>query len=397
MKPARRNVLVANRRFRRLWLARAISFTGDGIALTALVLHVQTVEGTGTAVAALLLAQALPHVLGPVAGTFADRVDRRTLMIGCDLARAALFAATALVLPGMAGVVAIMALAATLDTLFGPAGNSAVPLLVDRDDLVSANAWMGTALNLQAALGPLLGGILMATLGIRGALAVNAVTFVLSALVLLRIPGLPPGPERSPARFRDDLRAGLAYARVHPIARAVVVTLFLGVAFAGIDNVALVFLARNTLGAGPAVFGAIASSFGIGMLVASACLSRASTRVSPRSLYLGGWTMSGVGTVLTAVASAAWFAATAQALSGAGNGVDNVASSTLIGSSVSREMLGRMYGLLSTASFVGGGLAYAAGGPLLDATSARTVFLIGAAGVFGVVGLAHAMLPKGRA
>ena len=172
----------------------------------------------------------------------------------------------------------------------------------------------------------------MATLGIRGALAVNAVTFVLSALVLLRVPALPPGPERSPARFRDDLRAGLAYARVHPIARAVVVTLFLGVAFAGIDNVALVFLARNSLGAGPAVFGAIASSFGIGMLVASASLSRASVRVSPRSLYLGGWAMSGVGTVLTAVAPAAWFAATAQALSGAGNGVDNVASSTLIGS-----------------------------------------------------------------
>ena len=95
-----RNVLVANRRFRRLWLARAISFIGDGIALTALVLHVETAEGTGTAVAALLLAQALPHLLGPVAGTFADRVDQRTLMIGCDLARAAVFAATALILPG---------------------------------------------------------------------------------------------------------------------------------------------------------------------------------------------------------------------------------------------------------------------------------------------------------
>ena len=82
-----RNVLVSNAVFRRLWCARAVSFVGDGIALTALVLYVQGTEGTGTAVAALLLAQALPHLLGPFAGTFADRVDQRSLMIGCDLGR----------------------------------------------------------------------------------------------------------------------------------------------------------------------------------------------------------------------------------------------------------------------------------------------------------------------
>lgn len=57
-------------------------------------------------------------------------------------------------------------------------------------------------------------------------------------------------------------------------------------------------------------------------------------------------------------------------------------------------MLGRVFGLTSTAAFVGGGLAYAAGGPLLDATSARTVFLIGAAGTFAVVLLATRLLPR---
>jgi hypothetical protein len=64
----RPNVLFANRPFRRLWTARAISFIGDGIAITALVLHLQSANGTGTAVGALLLAQALPHLIGPMAG-----------------------------------------------------------------------------------------------------------------------------------------------------------------------------------------------------------------------------------------------------------------------------------------------------------------------------------------
>ena len=56
----RRNVLLRNRMFRRMWTARAISFIGDGIAITALVLHVESANGTGIAVGALLLAQALP-------------------------------------------------------------------------------------------------------------------------------------------------------------------------------------------------------------------------------------------------------------------------------------------------------------------------------------------------
>ncbi len=89
-----------------------------------------------------------------------------------------------------------------------------------------------------------------------------------------------------------------------------------------------------------------------------------------------------------------WLAAMAQTIGGAGNGADNVASDTLIQRSVPREMLGRVFGVTSTAAFVGGGIAYAAGGPLLDATSPRFVFLVAGAGVLGVVGLAHILLPR---
>ena len=99
----RRNVLLRNRMFRRMWTARAISFIGDGIAITALVLHVQSANGSGTAVGALLLAQALPHLVGPIAGVVADRTDQRRLMIGCDLGRMVVFAVAAWLLPGLPG------------------------------------------------------------------------------------------------------------------------------------------------------------------------------------------------------------------------------------------------------------------------------------------------------
>lgn len=390
----RRNVLLRNRMFRRMWTARAISFIGDGIAITALILHVESANGTGTAVGALLLAQALPHLVGPIAGVVADRTDQRRLMIGCDLGRMAVFAVAAWLLPALPGLLALIGIASVLDTVFAPAGRSAVPVLVDEEDLLSANAWLGTALNMQVAIGPLLGGLFVATLGVRGALTADAASFLLSAAVLLSVPKLPPHTARSERpSFLADTRDGLAFVRRHVVARAVVVTLFLGVAFAGVDNVALVFLSRNVLGAGPVGFGVIAGAFGIGMLVSSVALSGGRAR-SPRALFIGGWTLTAAGTLFTGLSPRVWFAVMAQATGGAGNGADNVASDTLIQRSVPREMLGRVFGVTSTAAFVGGGIAYAVGGPLLDATSPRFVFLIAAAGVLAVVGLAHVLLPS---
>lgn len=390
----RRNLLLRNRMFRRMWTARAISFIGDGIAITALVLHVGEANGTGTAVGALLLAQALPHLVGPMAGVIADRTDQRRLMIACNVGNAVVFGVAAWFLPALPGLLVLMATSSILDTIFGPAGRSAIPALVDEGDLLSANAWLGTALNMQVAIGPLLGGLFVATLGIRGALAADGASFLLSAALLLRVQRLPPDRSRSArSSFLADTWEGLVYVRRHAVARAVVVTLFIGVAFAGIDNVALVFLSRDVLGAGPMGFGVVAAAFGVGMLVASVALSGGRSR-SPRTLLIGGWFLTAVGTLLTGLAPLIWLAAMAQTIGGAGNGADNVASDTLIQRSVPREMLGRVFGVTSTAAFVGGSIAYAAGGPLLDATSPRFVFLVAGAGVLGVVGLAHVMLPR---
>ena len=64
--------------------------------------------------------------------------------------------------------------------------------MVDEEELLSANAWLGTALNMQVAIGPLLGGLFVATLGIRGALAVDAASFLLSAALLGLLAGRTP-------------------------------------------------------------------------------------------------------------------------------------------------------------------------------------------------------------
>ena len=82
-----------HRQFRALWGAVALSYIGSGAANTALTLYVQQTRGTGTAVAAFLIASNAPRLLGPLAGGVADRVDLRTLLVGCDVGQAILYAA----------------------------------------------------------------------------------------------------------------------------------------------------------------------------------------------------------------------------------------------------------------------------------------------------------------
>jgi MFS family permease len=371
--------------FRRLWIARTVSHVGDGVAVLALVLYVQRTHGTGVAVGTLLLASSLPRFLGPLAGVVVDRVDQRALMVACDLGQAVLFTAIAWFVPPFPLLLAMVAAAAALDTLFAPAGRSAVPALVRPEQLLRANAWIGTSLNIRVAVGPVVGGVLVGLFGVRGALAVNAASFVISALVLLRLPSLRAPSHGDPGGFRAVGMEGIRYAWRTPTVRTLVIALFLGVAFAAVDDVALVFLVRETLGGGPLAFGLVGGTYGAGMLAGSLGLSWKGTAAGASALFVFGWVASGIGTIATGLAPLVVVAALGQAVAGVGNGVENVATDTLIQRAVPRAMLGRVFGLVATAPFAGSTLAYALGGFLLDLTSPRTVFLIGGVGVLVVL------------
>jgi MFS family permease len=378
--PSRPNPLRSSPAFRRLWLARTTSHVGDGIALVALVLFVQGSQGTGTAVGALLLASSLPRFLGPLAGVVADRVEQRALLVACDLGNAVVFALIVGLQPSFGVLLVLVAASATLVTFFEPAGRSAIPSLVHVNDLLQANAWMGTSLNLQVALGTLLGGALVATVGVRGALALDAASFLVSAVLLVGLPPLRAQPSGSQG-FLAFGKDGLRFAWRTRIVRTYVIVLFLGVAFAAVDNIALVFLIRETLGGGPFAFGLVSAAFGAGMIGASVGLSLRRTSFAVTTLLVAAWLMSGVATLATGIAPLIAIAALAQGFGGFGNGLQNVAADTLIQRAVPHEMLGRVFGVVSTAAFAGSTLAYAAGGVLLDLTSPRAVFLIAGSGI----------------
>jgi MFS family permease len=372
--------------FRRLLAARTVSHVGDGIALIALVLLVQEGRGTGTSVGALLLATSIPRFLGPIAGAIVDRVEQRSLMVACDIGQAAIFGTIAWLDPSFPVLLGLVALAAAFDTLFAPAGRSVLPALVRPEQLMRANAWIGMSLNIQVAAGPVLGGLLVSWLDVRGAIAANALSFVLSALFLVGLPPLRAPAEGGEARgFLAVGVDGLRFAWRNRVVRTLIVALFVGVAFAGLDDVALVFLVRETFRGSPLVYGLVTGAYGVGMLAGSLGLSWKGTAAAAGTVFLLGWVASGIGAVLTGIAPLIALVAVGQAIAGVGNAVEVVAMDTLVQRSVPREMLGRVFGLVGTAAPAGHTLAFAAGGFLVDFTSPKIVFLIAGFGVLIVL------------
>jgi MFS family permease len=394
-------LLGANRPFRLLWSARTVSYAGDSLGLVALLLHVAETTSQALAVALLLLAgDFLPALAGPLAGTVADRVDRRRVMVGCELVQAALVVVTALWLPSLPLLLVLVGLRAAAGQVFQPASRAAVPAVVPERDLERANAAVGLGTNGGEALGPLLAAVALPLLGVRGVLLLDAASFLVSAVLLGFLPAMPAaGPGRDGrASFLADARTGLRHVRDEPTVRAVVLGFFAIVACNGIDDVALVFLATDTLGGGGGAVGLLLAAVGLGLLAGYALLARVGGRVAMPALLLAGFAVNSAGNLLTGLAWAVAAAFAFQAVRGLGIAALDVAATTLLQRIVPADLLGRVFGSLYAGIGVAAALAYLLGGLLLDRTSPRVAFVAaGSAGLLATAATALALRRAGAA
>jgi MFS family permease len=370
---------------------------GDGIATVTLVLLVS--QGRpATAVGGLLLAEVVPAFLAPVLGAVADRMDRRRAMIQCELGQAVVYAVIAIWLPPYAGLLLLVAAATLLSRTFSAASKGSIPALVQRDELMSANALMNTVFNLQVALGPALGGLLFAVSGSRLALTVDAVSFLVSALIMLTLPPIPPaGAGAEGGSLWAETREGLAYVWREPLLRVLAVSMFAFVMFASFDNIAVVFLVRGTLHGSSFAYGAAMSAFGLGMIAGAVGLVRRWSGVHPATIVSVGMVFTAAGNLMVGAAPVIGPVIAFQALGGVGNGLGLVGEDTLIQRHVPEQLLGRVFGAIATSIFIGNTIAYAAGGVIVDATSPRAALIGSGIAVFAVAGLTWPALRKAAA
>lgn len=388
-----------NAAFRSLSIARVVSFVGDSVSLVALMLYVADTAGQALAVSLLLLVgDFAPSLFGPLTGAISDRFNLKHVMIVCELAQGAVLLLIALTLPPLPLLLALVAVRSTIGQTFQPASRAAVPALVRDRDLETANSTIGFGTNGAEAIGPFIAAALFPFLGVRGVLLVDAASFLISAALLASVTSMPPvstGERRG--SFLADARAGLGFIATTPAIRIIAVGFCAVVAFNGIDDVALVYLAKDTFGAGEVAVGLLLGGVGIGLLAGYLVLTRFSARASMAVLLLAGFAVSSVGNLLTGLAWAVAAAFVLQTIRGLGVAAMDVASNTLLQRLVPPGMLGRVFGNLYGAIGVAAALSYVGGGLLLDATSAPTTFIIAGIGGTLATAVAALTLPKALA
>ena len=346
-----------------LWWGQVTSQVGEGLNKVALLWFVYELTGSPLMIAMVGLLQTIPPLMfGPIIGVYLDRLQKKKVMIWVDLIRTVLtFLIPALYELGLLrieGLFGLIFLTSMVSTVFGPALVSAVPLLVRRSELVSANALIQGTTNIGIVLGPAVSGILIALIGAQHVLYVNAVTFLISALCLIPIrsnetPQQTPKASTLLGSVVSDLSVGFRFVFG---SRSTVFLLVIISALYNLGASAFVFVlpvyAKELLHMGPVQLGWLWSALGVGMLTASSWLAlRQKNDVQSRmQILVSGTTMGGLAVCTLSLLESPLLAAAFVILVGAGAAVLNPVVWALLQEVTPSHLMGRVLTTFSTGS-----------------------------------------------
>ena len=363
-----------------------MSAVGDWLYIVALLVVIYRETGDPILLGLFGAVRSIPYiVLSVPAGIVADRFDRRLVLLVTDLARSACMVGMTFVLATGGSILALIVLsilAACFSTFFYPAIGAYVPNLVkDERQLGPANSAWASLDNLGFVVGPVLGGILVAAGGTTLAFVINALTFLVIAVILW---GLPPSTNVAPITAADDAAPEPAVAGTaeHPARRSPIAGLIalrmVDYAIVGGVGMLTVIIATDVLDAGEAATGYLNAAIGIGgvtgAVVAGALVLRRSLR---RPLLVGAAVMAG-GSVVLGLATELVAAMLAIILVSGGHLVLEVTGATLLQRVTTDAVRGRAVGLMMTVDTG----AEAAGSFLIPAlvAGAGTAWVLGVSG-----------------
>ena len=293
----RRGELVGHRDFRLLWGGETVSEVGSRVSELAIPLvAVGRLHATTWQVGVLTAASTAAFLLvGLPAGAWVDRLRRRPVMVAADVGRlltlGSIPAAAAAGVLGLPQLYLVTLVAGVLTVFFDVAYQSYLPSLVGADHLVEGNAKLAGSSQVAQVAGPSLAGALVQAIGGPYAVALDAVSFAVSAGAVGAIGAVEPAPEpgaRGRGRLRREVGEGLAFVLRHRLLRAIAATTATSNFFsAWLVALEVIFLVR-LLHTPPAMIGVLFAVASVGGLLAAFVASRLSARIGgARSTILG--------------------------------------------------------------------------------------------------------------
>ncbi len=353
----------SNPDFAKLWAAQLVSLLGDWfstIVISALI--VNYTEGTGyqgIAVSGFLIARMLPPLLmRPVAGVLADRFDRKRLLIASDILRALAVCGLLFTTRGpefLPLIYVFVVIQFLISSVFEPARNAIMPSVLYRHQLVIGNTLSSITWSAMLAVGAICGGLVAELFGTQIALIVDALTFVLSALLVmwLVIPEKPRSEIGQPKRAVQDkskrtFRDGLRYLRGHPQTIAAIFVKA-GQSVTSSDTLLILYGTQVFIlgDQGITSMAILWAAFGFGAIIGPLLTNRFSDESvrSLRRLIIAGFVMIVLGWLFWGIAPSLEWLVLAVVVRAMGGSVNWTYSSVMIQQVVPDEYLGRMFSL----------------------------------------------------
>jgi MFS transporter, DHA3 family, macrolide efflux protein len=381
-----------HRGYRSLLSARLISALGTWTAFFAVRIALYDQTSSAWWVSILLFCELVPGViLGIAVGPLIDRWPRKRMMVLSDLGGAATFG----VLPFVhspAAICGLSAVAGFSSAFFRPSCYSAIPNLVREDSLVAANALVQGTENLATLMGPVLAGVGVALLGYQTVYALNAVSFLVSALLIVRIAN--PLQSQVVARIGRthwrEVRSGLSLVRTdYHLSSLFLIWSWATLAYTGI-NVAEIVLTTEAYGAGNPGFGVFVACSAGGILVGNVVAVSFISRLTVYGGYRASFLVTAAGVALCAVSPNLAIGCVGAVLFGIGNGIGLVCNLTLIQQVVPDGMRGQIFAVLGSLVQMFTLIGTLAAGPITDAVGPRLMWGISA--VLLVIGFLNAVI-----
>lgn len=378
----RRTNPLINRDMALLWAAQGLSYIGDQIFDTTLVVWIATVLARDQtwaplAVSGVLIAVAIPTlIIGPLAGVFVDRADKKRMMIATDAVRAGLIVFL-LVSTGVIGgfhppvelqlasIYAVVFVTAAATQFFGPARIALIRDVVPEAARAQAQSLAQINASVSTIIGPPLAVPTLFVLGIQWALIANALSFLIS-LSLIAIVRRPAEPEAATSveasSFMGELREGFQFAGRNVVVRTLLVSLFIVMLGGGALNALDVFFVINNLHTSANLYGFVGAAMGVGVLAGAIVTGGLAGRIGLNRMYWMSLLSFGIFLLVYARLTSFIAALILLFITGFPQAAVNVAAAPILMGATPRELLGRVVSLVQPISAIAGIISTAGAG-----------------------------------
>ncbi len=386
-----------SREFRLLFIGQSVSELGGHITFVAVPFQVYQKTHSTLAVGLIALCELIPLLVLPiVGGAIADAVERRRMLLIAHVLTALLSAALVvnarIAHPQLWVLYAFAFLAAGAYGLYSPALRAWPARLLPLDLLPSAMALEATTYNMAHLVGPAVGGVLIATIGLAGAYTVDVVSYLVGFAFLLAMRPSPPTAERAGIDL-ESIREGLRFLRGRRVLQATFWVDINAMVF-GMPMALFPAFALDRLGQGPGVLGLFYAAPAVGSLLAGLGSGRAKhVRRQGRAIMVAvvcwGAAITGFG-----LSTATWAALAFLALAGAADMVSGIFRDAVLKTTTPDEMRGRLEGVSLAVVAGGPSLGDLEAGALASVTSVPFSIVSGGLACIVGVGVLAAVVPQ---